>query len=209
MPIYTTKRAFLTSCTKLLRIQYPMSFPRYICSLKPTLTAPWRAYSSLNRSTNIPFNFFSSFALANMASTALDKSAFPAEPYKPKYDEWPYNDSDFTRYDEDDDGVFYNQPRLVTHIDDPSIARLTQYYDAALPKTGSIMDMCTSWKSFYPPSIKAAIQKKELQVLGVGLNAEEMALNGVFQGPEQAATRCPGCMGRRPGYAVRCGDVCG
>jgi SAM-dependent methyltransferase len=120
-----------------------------------------------------------------MASASLDKSAFPAEAYKPKYDKWPYNDSDFIRYDEDDDGVFYSQPRLVTHIDDPSIARLTQYYDAALPKTGSIMDMCTSWKSFYPPSIKTAVQKKELEVFGVGLNAEEMALNGVFQGRDR------------------------
>lgn len=46
------------------------------------------------------------------------------------------------------------------------------------------MDMCTSWKSFYPSSLKEAVQKKELQVYGVGLNAEEMQLNGMFQGPE-------------------------
>jgi SAM-dependent methyltransferase len=120
-----------------------------------------------------------------MASTSLDTSPFPATPYSPRYDKWPYNDSDFVRYDENDDGVFYRQPRLVTHIDDPSIARLTQYYDAALPKQGRIMDMCTSWKSFYSPSIKEAIQKGELEVFGVGLNAEEMALNGVFQGPDR------------------------
>jgi SAM-dependent methyltransferase len=120
-----------------------------------------------------------------MASASLDNSSFPATSYKPKYDNWPYNDSDFVRYDENDDGVFYRQPRLVTHIDDPSIARLTEYYDTALPKSGRIMDMCTSWKSFYPASIKEAIQKKELEVFGVGLNAEEMALNGVFQGPDR------------------------
>jgi SAM-dependent methyltransferase len=112
-------------------------------------------------------------------------SLFPSEPYRPKYDKWPYNASDFQRYDEDDDGVFYQQARLVTHIDDPAIARLTQYYDGALPKEGNIMDMCTSWKSFYPPSIKEAVQKKELEVFGVGLNAEEMALNGVFMGPDR------------------------
>lgn len=47
------------------------------------------------------------------------------------------------------------------------------------------MDMCTSWKSFYPLSIKEAIQKGDLQVFGVGLNAEEMALNGVFQGKQE------------------------
>jgi len=119
-----------------------------------------------------------------MASASIDASSFPATPYKPTYDNWPYNFSDFERYDENDDGVFYRQPRLVTHIDDPSIARLTQYYHTALPKSGKIMDMCTSWKSFYPPCIKEAIQKRELEVFGVGLNAEEMALNGVFQGPD-------------------------
>ncbi|KAI5372950.1 hypothetical protein J4E82_008353 [Alternaria postmessia] len=120
-----------------------------------------------------------------MASASLDTSPFSSTSYKPKYDTWPYNDSDFVRYDENDDGVFYRQPRLVTHIDDPSIARLTQYYDTVLPKTGRIMDMCTSWKSFYPSSVKEAIQKKDLEVYGVGLNAEEMALNGVFMGPDR------------------------
>lgn len=119
-----------------------------------------------------------------MASASIDASAFPSTPYKPKYDKWPYNASDFQRYDENDDGVFYRQARLVTHIDDPSIARLTQYYDTVLPREGTIMDMCTSWKSFYPFAIKESVQKKELEVFGVGLNAEEMKLNGVFQDTE-------------------------
>jgi SAM-dependent methyltransferase len=156
-----------------------MPLLRYIRNRIPSLGAPWRAYSSLNH--KVPFNFFSGFAIANMTSTHL----FPAEPYHPKYNKWPYNASDFQRYDEEDDGVFYRQARLVTHIDDPSIARLTQYYDGVLPKTGRIMDMCTSWKSFYPPSVKEAVQRKELEVFGVGLNAEEMALNGVFMGPDR------------------------
>lgn len=117
-----------------------------------------------------------------MASAAsFGTGPFPATPYKPTYDNWPYEESDFQRYDEDDDGVFYQQPRLVTHIDDPSIARLTQYYGTVLPKKGTIMDMCTSWKSFYPFETKSAVQKKELEVFGVGLNAEEMKLNGVFK----------------------------
>ncbi|KAF2126714.1 hypothetical protein P153DRAFT_296687 [Dothidotthia symphoricarpi CBS 119687] len=116
-------------------------------------------------------------------STALPHaSAFPATPYKPKYDRWPYDASDFRRYDEDDDGVFYQQARLVTHIDDPSIERLTEYYDGVLPRAGKIIDVCTSWKSFYPSGVKEAIQKKSLEVFGVGLNAEEMKINGVFQG---------------------------
>lgn len=115
---------------------------------------------------------------------AFSTEPFPATPYKPKYDNWPYEESDFQRYDENDDGVFYRQPRLVTHIDDPSIARLTEYYGAGLPRKGKIIDMCTSWKSFYPFEVKEAVQKKELEVFGVGLNAEEMKLNGLFQDAE-------------------------
>ncbi|RMZ70748.1 S-adenosyl-L-methionine-dependent methyltransferase [Pyrenophora seminiperda CCB06] len=124
--------------------------------------------------------------MSNKVSASIDdsSSSFLATPYRPIYDYWPYKLSDFERYDENDDGVFYEQPRLVTHIDDPSIARLTQYYSTVLPKRGKIMDMCTSWKCFYPPSVMEAIQKKELEVFGVGLNAEEMALNEAFQGPE-------------------------
>jgi SAM-dependent methyltransferase len=106
---------------------------------------------------------------------------FPAIPYRPKYDRWPYDPSDFQRYDESDDGIFYQQPRLVTHIDDKAVDALTRYYDTILPRAGKLMDVCTSWKSFYPFEVKEAVQKGELEVYGVGLNAEEMGLNGVFQ----------------------------
>ncbi|KAF1359855.1 hypothetical protein EJ07DRAFT_118145 [Lizonia empirigonia] len=110
---------------------------------------------------------------------------FPATPYKPRYDKWPYSSHDFQRQDKSADGIFYRQPRLVTHIDDPAIARLTAYYATVLPPTGRILDLCTSWKSFYPPATKAAVQRGDVEVFGVGLNAEEMALNGLFLGPER------------------------
>ncbi|KAH8722602.1 hypothetical protein GQ44DRAFT_622222 [Phaeosphaeriaceae sp. PMI808] len=108
----------------------------------------------------------------------------PATPYNPKYNNWPYDEDDFRRYDENDDGIFYQQPRLVTHIDDPAIARLTNYYDEVLPLKGKILDICTSWKSFYPFNVQEAVQQKKLEVFGVGLNAEEIKLNGVFQTAE-------------------------
>lgn len=110
---------------------------------------------------------------------------FPAAPYKPRYDKWPYTPYDFQRQDENDDCIFYRQPRLVTHIDDAAIERLTAYYDTVLPTQGTILDMCTSWKSFYPSSIKSAVQKNDVAVYGVGLNAEEMTLNGVFKGEKR------------------------
>ncbi|KAH7092363.1 hypothetical protein FB567DRAFT_434994 [Paraphoma chrysanthemicola] len=120
------------------------------------------------------------------SATALSTTAtpFPAQTYQPSYDSWPYHEDDFTRYDETDDAGFYRQPRLVTHIDDASIARLTDYYDTVLPTKGRILDMCTSWKSFYPSTHKVAVQTRELEVFGVGLNAAEMELNGLFQDSE-------------------------
>ncbi|KAH7380200.1 hypothetical protein DE146DRAFT_287718 [Phaeosphaeria sp. MPI-PUGE-AT-0046c] len=129
--------------------------------------------------SRLPLNFFSLFSMASTASTST--VPFPATSYKPTYGEWPYDNSDFERYDENDDGIFYRQPRLVEHIDDASIARLTAYYEINLPTTGRIMDMCTSWKSFYPLAAKEAIQRGDLHTYGVGLNAEEMELNGALK----------------------------
>ena len=128
-----------------------------------------RPYSSIF--TGFPPNFFAEASMSSPPTTS--STPFPATPYKPRYDKWPYNASDFQRQDENDDGIFYRQPRLVTHIDDAAIARLTAYYDTVLPARGKILDMCTSWKSFYAPSTKSAVQKGDVQVYGVGLTASE------------------------------------
>ncbi|KAJ4376017.1 hypothetical protein N0V83_001297 [Neocucurbitaria cava] len=117
-----------------------------------------------------------------MSSTSLTTppNTFPAVPYTPTYSQWPYKPTDFQRADPSDDRIFYRQARLVTHIDNPAIRRLTAYYDTVLPRNGRIMDMCTSWKSFYPASVEQAIHKRELEVYGVGLNAAEMRQNAAF-----------------------------
>ncbi|KAF1831411.1 hypothetical protein BDW02DRAFT_505298 [Decorospora gaudefroyi] len=107
---------------------------------------------------------------------------FPATSYTPKYTTWPYHASDFTREDENPDSIFYRQARLVTHIDNAAITRLATYYDGVLPRRGKVMDMCTSWKSYYPDSMYEAVQNGALAVFGVGLNAEEMAVNSVIVG---------------------------
>lgn len=154
-----------------------MFLPRDSRLLRPTLHPPnRRACSSVH--PNIPVDFV---AIASMAAAPPSASTFPATPYRPKYAAWPYTASDFQRHDEAADGVFYQQARLVTHIDDPAIARLTQYYDAVLPRAGTIMDMCTSWKSFYPVGVTEAVQRRQVEVFGVGLNAAEMRRNGVFR----------------------------
>lgn len=93
--------------------------------------------------------------MASSSSSAI--SHFPSVLYKPKYDTWPYSAQDFERSDETPDAQFYSEARLFTHIDDAAIARLKQYYETVLPRTGKILDLCTSWNSYYPTAVKKAV----------------------------------------------------
>ena len=77
----------------------------------------------------------------------------------------------FTKADPGDDAAFYTEPRLVTHIDGPAIAALTEYYRAALPAGGVVLDLMSSWVSHLPPEIAYA------EVIGHGMNAVELAAN--------------------------------
>lgn len=49
----------------------------------------------------------------------------------------PCSSEAFKRYDESSDFDFYNQPRFVTHIDDPAIGALTKYYADTFPESGN------------------------------------------------------------------------
>eukprot|EP00931_Biecheleriopsis_adriatica_P050946 TRINITY_DN29511_c0_g1_i1.p1 TRINITY_DN29511_c0_g1~~TRINITY_DN29511_c0_g1_i1.p1 ORF type:complete len:1153 (-),score=221.36 TRINITY_DN29511_c0_g1_i1:98-3556(-) len=73
--------------------------------------------------------------------------------------EWPYGSEDFRRRDEDNDSAFYNQPRLVTHIDDEAISALQKFYSLHFDKAPrgkfSVLDLCSSWLSHYPAKLKA------------------------------------------------------
>jgi hypothetical protein len=75
------------------------------------------------------------------------------------------------RIDETSDARFYSMPRLVTHIDDHAISTLSEYYSSALPSTGKVLDLCSSWVSFIPDD------KNELEVVGLGMNRRELAAN--------------------------------
>ncbi|CAH9101885.1 unnamed protein product [Cuscuta epithymum] len=93
-------------------------------------------------------------------------------------EQFPFKEDDFQRFDESKDSLFYEMPRLVTHIDDPAIAALTRYYSQALPHTNSpgvaILDMCSSWVSHYPAGYK------QTSIIGLGMNAEELRRNPVL-----------------------------
>lgn len=76
----------------------------------------------------------------------------------------------FRKEDESDDSEFYIPARLVTHIDDFALGRLTDFYRSTLPEGGVILDLMSSWISHLPDVAYA-------EVIGHGMNAEELAAN--------------------------------
>jgi SAM-dependent methyltransferase len=77
----------------------------------------------------------------------------------------------FARADESDDALFYAPPRMVLHIDPPTIAALTQFYREQLPAGGAILDLMSSWVSHLPDDVDYA------RVALLGMNAQELAAN--------------------------------
>jgi len=77
----------------------------------------------------------------------------------------------FARIDPSPDRLFYAAPRLVTHIDDATIAALTDYYRDVLRPGSAILDLMSSWVSHLPGESEFA------RVAGLGMNGEELAAN--------------------------------
>lgn len=82
----------------------------------------------------------------------------------------------FRRADESPDELFYRQPRFVTHIDAGAVAAVTDLYREFLPPGGRVLDLMSSWISHLPPEVAYA------QVVGLGLNQEELAANRRLNG---------------------------
>ena len=60
---------------------------------------------------------------------------------------------------------------MVTHIDDTTIAALTEFYRTFLPEGGDVLDLMSSWISHLPE------EREYGRVVGLGMNAEELAAN--------------------------------
>jgi SAM-dependent methyltransferase len=75
------------------------------------------------------------------------------------------------RVDESPDPLFYRQPRFVQHIDDATIAALTDVYRERLPAGGAVLDLMSSWVSHLPPESSYG------RVAALGMNREELAAN--------------------------------
>ncbi|KAH8198318.1 hypothetical protein TruAng_007520 [Truncatella angustata] len=106
--------------------------------------------------------------------------SWPSTAYEPRYASWPYLESDFARQDPSSDADFYSSPRFVTHIDDAAISTLREYYATALPRKGTILDICTSWISHYPKDVEAAVSRGDIKVIGMGMNRAELDANKVL-----------------------------
>jgi SAM-dependent methyltransferase len=83
----------------------------------------------------------------------------------------PLRPEHFRRQDETDDDLFYQEARLVTHIDDPAIRALTSFYETLLPDGGRILDLMSSWVSHLPGG------KSYSTVTGLGMNTRELSAN--------------------------------
>ena len=83
----------------------------------------------------------------------------------------PYPDAFFRRIDETDDRLFYVEPRLVVHIDEPAIAAIGRFFQRELPPNGVILDLMSSWRSHLPDEFP----RKRL--VGLGMNGAEMRDN--------------------------------
>ena len=82
-----------------------------------------------------------------------------------------FSEEAFRRADEAPDEEFYRTPRLVTHIDDPAIAAVTQLYRELFPAGGGILDLMSSWVSHLPPEVAYR------RVIGLGMNEVELRRN--------------------------------
>jgi SAM-dependent methyltransferase len=75
------------------------------------------------------------------------------------------------KLDDTNDLDFYDAPRLVTHVDEGFINRLTNLYQETLKPGDRVLDLMSSWVSHLPPAMEFA------HVEGHGMNETELAKN--------------------------------
>ncbi|MGE3960294.1 MAG: class I SAM-dependent methyltransferase [Dehalococcoidia bacterium] len=80
----------------------------------------------------------------------------------------------FRRADMSSDRFFYEEPRLVTHIDDATIDALTALYRELIPPDTRVLDLMSSWVSHLPS------ERSYARVTGLGMNRAELEANPVL-----------------------------
>jgi SAM-dependent methyltransferase len=75
----------------------------------------------------------------------------------------------FARIDADDDARFYSVARKVVHIEPGAIEALRAVYAEHFAPGSTVLDLMSSWRSHLPDGLG--------RVVGLGMNADEMAAN--------------------------------
>lgn len=81
------------------------------------------------------------------------------------------NDEQFARQDESDDAIFYETPRLVTHLDAVAIFAYTNYLATMLKPGDRVLDLMSSCVSHLPEDMAF------VSVIGLGMNGVELDEN--------------------------------
>uniref|UniRef100_A0A7S2XEX4 Methyltransferase type 11 domain-containing protein n=1 Tax=Lotharella oceanica TaxID=641309 RepID=A0A7S2XEX4_9EUKA len=132
---------------------------------------------------------------SSIAFQQLQSKAKPPPPPHPSsaelagaFNEWedtvPFDNEDFRRLDESNDKLFYDQPKLVEHIDKAGVLALSRFHETQLSRLSfdlgrssveelDVLDLCSSWVSH----LGAA---RPRQVVGLGINSEELNANPVL-----------------------------
>jgi hypothetical protein len=82
-----------------------------------------------------------------------------------------FSDRPFMRADQQKDKLFYQNPRIVQHLDEAALGMVRQLYGRFVHNDMSVLDLMSSWQSHMP----AGIGLKRLA--GLGLNEQEMNRN--------------------------------
>jgi hypothetical protein len=87
-----------------------------------------------------------------------------------------FSNGSFLRDNESEDILFYQEPRLVTHIDDTALSTVKGIYGKFLKNGMKVLDLMSSWKSHIPEDLWLK------SVIGLGLNKKEMENNNQLSG---------------------------
>ena len=78
------------------------------------------------------------------------------------------------KIDESNDEYFYSNPKFVYHLDANFRKYLSSIYKDEIKENSTVLDLMSSWDSYLPS------EKKYIQVIGHGLNKDELAKNKIL-----------------------------
>jgi hypothetical protein len=82
-----------------------------------------------------------------------------------------FSGNPFSREDGQDDAIFYEKDRFVSHIDEQSRANLEIIYKNRIPEGSLVLDLMSSWQSHVPEDL-------DLEgLVGLGMNENELKSN--------------------------------